>query len=420
VDVEYRQTDVLACSRFKKIFSFRNKRDYFHIRLIPSRPDKPESYRVCKNFFFMEKLMVSNILELFSGGPSQSMVGAVSKMLGESESGVQSAVSSLMPAMLGSMMQKSSTTQGASDLFKMVTGANVDPGMLSNVAGMLGGGASTDKLLSTGTSLVSGLFGGDKVSGLASALSSVAGIKAGSASSLISIAAPFLFGMIKKLVSERGLDSTGMANLLLGQKATLAKANVDPRLTSALGFSSFSNMLDRVPASLAAVAPVAAPAVAKVVPVAETSSGLMKWLPWLAALIGAYLLWQVFSPKAPPPAPVAPPVVTAPAPVAAVALPASVYFELAKFDIGAEGSKTINAVVSQVTKDGKYSLTGYTDKTGDPAQNEELAKNRAKAVKDAMVAAGVPEANITLQPPQFLTGSYEDRAARRVDINKAN
>jgi hypothetical protein len=37
-----------------------------------------------------------------------------------------------------------------------------------------------------------------------------------------------------------------------------------------------------------------------------------------------------------------------------------------------------------------------------------------------MVAAGVPEANITLQPPQFLTGSYEDRAARRVDINKAN
>jgi len=25
-----------------------------------------------------------------------------------------------------------------------------------------------------------------------------------------------------------------------------------------------------------------------------------------------------------------------------------------------------------------------------------------------------------MQPPEFLTGSYEDRAARRVDINKAN
>jgi hypothetical protein len=362
--------------------------------------------------------MVSNILELFSGGPSQSMVGAVSKMLGESEGGVQSAVTSLIPTLLGGMMQKSSTPQGAGDLFKLVTGANIDPGMLSNVAGLLGGGAPTDKLLSTGASLVSGLFGGDKASGLANALSSVAGIKSGSASSLISIALPFLFGMIKKLVSERGLDATGLANLLLGQKATLAKANVDPRLTSALGFSSFSNMLDRVPASLAAVA---APAIAKAVPAAApASSGLMKWLPWLAALIGAYLLWQAFAPKAPPPAPVAPPVVTAPAPVATVALPASVYFELAKFDIGAEGSKTINAVVTQVSKDGKYSLTGYTDKTGDPAQNEELAKNRAKAVKDAMVAAGVPEANITLQPPQFLTGSYEDRAARRVDINKAN
>lgn len=291
-------------------------------------------------------MMVSNILELFSGGPSQSMVGAVSKMLGESEGGVQSAVGSLMPILLGSMVQKSSTTQGAGDLFKMVTGASVDPGMLSNIAGILGGGAPTDKLLSTGASLVAGLFGGDKASGLASALSSVAGIKAGSASALISIAAPFLFGMIKKLVSERGLDMAGLANLLLGQKATLAKANVDPRLTSALGFGSFSNMLDRVPAS--------------------------------------------------------------------------VYFELDKFDIGAEGSKTIAAVVAQVSKDGKYAVTGYTDKTGDPARNEELAKNRAKAVKDAMIAAGVSEANITMQPPEYLTGSYEDRAARRVDINKAN
>lgn len=364
--------------------------------------------------------MVSNILELFSGGPSQSMVGAVSKMLGESESGVQSAVSSLIPTMLGGMMQKASTTQGAGDLFKLVTGANVDPGMLSNVAGLLGGGAPTDKLLSTGASLVSGLFGGDKASGLASALSSVAGIKTGSASTLISVAMPFLFGMIKKLVSERGLDATGLANLLLGQKATLSKANVDPRLTSALGFSSFSNMLDRVPASLAAVA---APAVAKVVPAAPpASSGLLKWLPWLAALIGAYLLWQAFAPKAPAPAPVpaAPPAVTAPAPVAKLALPASVYFELDKFDIGAEGSKTIAAVVDQVSKVGKYAVTGYTDKTGDPARNEELAKNRAKAVKDAMVAAGVPEANITMQPPEYLTGSYEDRAARRVDINQAN
>jgi hypothetical protein len=370
-----------------------------------------------KKIFFTEKFMVSNILELFSGGPSQSMVGAVSKMLGESEGGVQSAVGSLIPTLLGGMMQKSSTTQGAGDLFKMLTSANIDPGMLSNVAGMLGGGAPTDKLLSTGASLVSGLFGGDKVSGLASALSSVAGIKAGSASTLMSIAAPFLFGMIKKLVSERGLDSTGLANLLLGQKATLAKANVDPRVTSALGFSSFSNMLDRVPASLAAVA---APAVTKVVPVAEPSSGLMKWLPWLAALIGAFLLWQWLSPKAPPPAPAAPPVVAAPAPAAKLALPASVYFELDKFDIGTEGSKTIADAVALVSKDGKYSVTGYTDKTGDPAHNEQLAKNRAKAVKDAMVAAGVAEANITMQPPEYLTGSYEDRAARRVDINKAN
>jgi len=64
-------------------------------------------------------------------------------------------------------------------------------------------------------------------------------------------------------------------------------------------------------------------------------------------------------------------------------------------------------------------LTGYTDKTGDAAQNEELAKNRAVAVKDALVAGGLSEASIAMKPPMFVTGSSNDAEARRVEITKA-
>ena len=370
--------------------------------------------------------MVSNILEMLASGAGKDLIGPASKLLGESESGVQSALGSLMPVLLGSMASKASSPSGAADLFRTVTGANVDTGILGNIAGALAGGASTDSLTSVGANLLGGLLGGsDKVSGLGSALASLAGIKSSSAGTLMSLAAPFLFSTIKKLISSNGLDANGLGNLLLGQKAHLAKANVDPRLATALGQTSFTSWLDKLPATLATVAPAAAPVRPVVTaPAAPESSGLMKWLPWLAALIGAFLLWQWLAPKAPEPAKtVAPAPVAAPAPAPApapvvAALPKSVYFEVDKTDIGDEGKKAIEEALAAIGKDGKAAVTGYADKTGDPARNEELAKNRAKAVKEALVAAGLPEGNIEMRPPEFITDTTNDRAARRADINK--
>jgi outer membrane protein OmpA-like peptidoglycan-associated protein len=372
--------------------------------------------------------MVSNILDLLTSGVGKELIGPASKLLGESESGVSSAISALLPVVLGGMTQKASTSNGAADLFKMVTGANVDTGILGNIAGALGGGAATSALTSVGSSLLSSLFGGDKVGGLASALASAAGIKPASATSLLGLATPFLFSSIKKLVASQGLDAGGLANLLLGQKGNLAKANIPAGLSSVLG----SGWLDKLPTSLAAAAaPAAAAAVRAAPPPPPKSGGLGKWLPWLAALIGAFLLWQWLQPKpapAPAAAPAAPAAVPAPAPAPAAApapapvvagLPQSVFFEVGKFDLGDEGKQAIKSAFD-AGKDGKVALTGYTDKTGDPAANEELAKNRAKAVKEALIALGMAEANIEMAAPVFITGAAEDRMARRVDIVKSN
>jgi outer membrane protein OmpA-like peptidoglycan-associated protein len=54
------------------------------------------------------------------------------------------------------------------------------------------------------------------------------------------------------------------------------------------------------------------------------------------------------------------------------------------------------------------------------AKNEELAKNRAAAVRDALKAAGVAEANVEMKPPMFVEigAAGGDAEARRVEINK--
>jgi outer membrane protein OmpA-like peptidoglycan-associated protein len=62
------------------------------------------------------------------------------------------------------------------------------------------------------------------------------------------------------------------------------------------------------------------------------------------------------------------------------------------------------------------SITGYTDKTGTAENNLELAKQRALAVRTALVQLGVQPARITMQPPVAVTGSGSDGQARRVDI----
>lgn len=58
---------------------------------------------------------------------------------------------------------------------------------------------------------------------------------------------------------------------------------------------------------------------------------------------------------------------------------ARVLFETGKTDVGPEGQAAIKAVADYVAanKDAKVQLSGFTDTTGDPAANAELAKNRA-------------------------------------------
>jgi membrane fusion protein (multidrug efflux system) len=64
-------------------------------------------------------------------------------------------------------------------------------------------------------------------------------------------------------------------------------------------------------------------------------------------------------------------------------------------------------------------ITGYTDRTGNHAANVDLAKQRAIAVRDALVKAGVPAERLQLKEPLDTTGSGADTDARRVDITVA-
>jgi len=380
--------------------------------------------------------MTANLLALAQeamGGDFSKLAG---QFLGESPAATQSALSSLLPAVLGSVAQKGATPEGASGLMSLINGANLNVASLGNLAGMFsGGGAGANELLKAGTSsLVPALFG-DKSGALVSALSSASGIKNSSATNLVAMVVPVILMFLKKFIGDKGLNASSLSSLLSSQGPNLQGA-LDSRITSALGFASPAGFLGGISGHAADTAKRAGAAVAHGAGAAAstaaaatqaTSSGIMRWLPWIIGAIVLLFLWNMFSGKStPPPAPAPAPAPAAMAPAATapavvILLPAKVYFDVGSPAVGADSSKTINAAADLIKKDNlKVTLTGYTDKTGDVAKNEELAKNRAAAVRDALKAAGVPETSIDLKPPMFVeTGAAgSDAEARRVEISK--
>ena len=92
------------------------------------------------------------------------------------------------------------------------------------------------------------------------------------------------------------------------------------------------------------------------------------------------------------------------------------YFATGKAEVGTGAVAALVDVVKGVQDGKKAVVSGFTDATGDPAKNAELAKARAFAVRDALKAAGIAEDKIELQKPADTTASGDAASARRVEV----
>ena len=92
------------------------------------------------------------------------------------------------------------------------------------------------------------------------------------------------------------------------------------------------------------------------------------------------------------------------------------YFASGKADVAAGGTEALSEIIKAITGGKKAVLSGYHDATGDPAQNAELAKQRALAVRDALLSLGIGEDKVELKKPEVSTASGSNAEARRVEV----
>lgn len=362
--------------------------------------------------------MGTNLLDGVKGQLTNALIAKVASFLGEDSGLMSKAMGLILPSVLGGMANKAANADGATQLFDMLKGNDHSSDIFGSLGTLLGGGSATQGLLESGGSTVNTLFG-NKTSNIASVIASAVGIKSGSASSLMSIAAPILMNVISRKLGG-GATASGLVSLLGTQLPFLKSAGLPSALTSALGLSN----LDLTPPS------VSAPKIA------VEEGGLDKFLPWLllaaVGLAGVYFFKTCNTkvPEAPVAVavekPVAPPVVTET--LKKLTLPGGdieikagsfldqLYTEITDanadltkaltFDnvnfatnsaVLTEGSKTqLDDLVKIMKAFPKVDIKveGHTDNVGKETSNKELSQSRAIAVKRYLNSHGVDEKRI--------------------------
>jgi OmpA-OmpF porin, OOP family len=222
-----------------------------------------------------------DLLGLVKDQLTGAIVGKISNYIGESSAATHSALGGAVPALLGGIMQQASTTQGAGNLLNLIKSGGHDGKMLDGLGDMLESNEHTASIGSIGTSLLDTIFG-NKVSALTNVIAGISGLQQGSASSLLSMAAPILMGVIGKQVNSQGMGLSGLANMLMGQKDAVTKA-LPAGMGSVLDVDKLGDFLGSTKQT----------ASNEINEIEEnTSESTRKWLPWV--LLGALLLGALY------------------------------------------------------------------------------------------------------------------------------
>jgi hypothetical protein len=182
---------------------------------VPLRDCARTSFGLQKRIFLMTESLMTAVMRFLT----PEIVGKMATASGLDRSVAQKAVDASVPAILGGLSELASQPGGARQLANAM--AEQPAGILGSLASALGGSAH---LADQGSSLLSTLLGGGALGSMASAVSKYVGIGEGSTRTLMGLLSPVVLGVMGRQQRAAGLDASGFARMLSGQKAEIAAA----------------------------------------------------------------------------------------------------------------------------------------------------------------------------------------------------
>jgi OmpA-OmpF porin, OOP family len=395
-------------------------------------------------------LLLNQVSSEFGG----DALNRIASTIGESPGKIKTALSDMLPALLGGLASKAQTKEGAHELLDVIHRDHLDTDQYEHVADAIKAPNALGNLMNTGGPLLDTVLEG-KSAAVSDWVASHAGIKPASSKSLMSMVLPLVLGLIGRRVGGGG--ESGLMSLL-GKPQTFLQ-DAPGALTGVLGMGG---------AAAGAARSVVSEIDSRGQRYAAAAAGTSPWRKWLLPLLlllGLIVLLAYFMGRREPEPTAAP----ATAPIVAGAdlgafmdrkLPNGVTlhiptngvenkllafiedkgkpvspttwfsFDRLEFETNASTLKPSSqeqvrniAEIMKAYPQVTVKFGGYTDNTGSPDQNLQLSRERASSAMNQVAALGVDASRLTAegyseQNPIADNATDEGRQRnRRVDIN---
>src|SRR6185436_5812833 len=164
-----------------------------------------------------------------------NVVGRMSSLLNESESGTRQVLEKAVPVSVAGLASTASTEAGAQVLlqtFKHGDYDQIDPGDLGKTVLDTN---TAERVMSSSEGTMGRLFG-NKLGGIVDGLAGEGGVSRSSASKLLGLAMPLVMGIVGKTVTSRQMDARGLSGFL-GEQVRLAGSAIPGRLSGMFGLT---------------------------------------------------------------------------------------------------------------------------------------------------------------------------------------
>ena len=214
--------------------------------------------------------MAANLTSVVMQFLTPEIIGQIASFLGLEKATTQKAAEGSVPALLAGLSDLVGTPAGTGQFTKLLSQQQVgSPADLLRNTGAQG-------LADTGSSMLSGLFGGRTMDTMAQAIGKFSGIGDSGGKLLLSVLGPMVMGALGQHQRSAGLDTNGLASLLRSQKDQ-AVAAIPSGLADQLGAAG---LIDRVASASSRAGTTASQTAYNTV-----GNTAARWPYWLGALV---------------------------------------------------------------------------------------------------------------------------------------
>jgi hypothetical protein len=187
---------------------------------------------------------MAGLMDLLNSDLGKQIISGVAGKVGTSEGETSSVLASVLPSLVGGMMNNASTPEGQSGLLGALLGGK-HGGLLDNLSGMLGGDVQED-----GGKILGHVLGNNQET-VQNQVSQNTGVSSDKIAMIMKIAAPILMAYLAKQAQGSGLNNSGATTSgggltdILGGLLGGGQAQQQAPTSSSMGGSILTSMLDQ-------------------------------------------------------------------------------------------------------------------------------------------------------------------------------